>query len=146
LDPKLASAVPAQPKETAQVFVRHIKNCRNKSARKSHRKCCSPKYLYMYQQGKVRRVSAKTSSWTRAGEKGNEIRRLWVEAPHRRKARRDGSPTQLPAAHSPAKHQQATGHNPTSHDTHGDAGPIGMQSDDKRRRERDQHEHREDQA
>jgi len=36
-----------------------------------------PKYLYIYRQGELRRVSTKTSSWTRAEAKADEIRGLW---------------------------------------------------------------------
>lgn len=65
------ASVPVLGKETVEVYVRHLKSCRNKSAGKQHRKCGCPKYLYIYRQGKVRRVSAKTGSWTKAQEQAD---------------------------------------------------------------------------
>lgn len=71
------SVLPIPGKETVEVYVRHLKNCRNKSAGKHHRKCNCPKYLYIYRRGKLRRVSAKTGSWTKAQEQADETRRQW---------------------------------------------------------------------
>lgn len=65
-------------KETVEVFVRHIKRCRNRSRGKDYRKCACPKYLYIYRHGNTQRISAKTNSWVKADKQAQDIRDSWT--------------------------------------------------------------------
>jgi integrase/recombinase XerD len=53
---------------TATVFTRHLPTCKDRKKGGVHRKCGCPKYIYLYEDGKDRMVSAKTRSWERAEE------------------------------------------------------------------------------
>jgi hypothetical protein len=67
-----------QHKNSVDVFVRHIKECPHRSRGRDFRKCKCPKHLYIYKDGVASRVSAKTSSWSEAEKKAQEVRDSWV--------------------------------------------------------------------
>jgi hypothetical protein len=59
-------------KNSVEVFVRHTKNCPQRSSGRDFRKCKCPKYLYIYKNSAASRVSAKTGSWSEAEKKAQE--------------------------------------------------------------------------
>src|SRR5579871_6075537 len=67
-----------QHKNSVDVFVRHTKECPHRSSGRDFRKCKCPKYLYIYKDGVASRISAKTSSWSEAEKKAQEVRDSWV--------------------------------------------------------------------
>jgi hypothetical protein len=65
-------------KNSVELFVRHTRNCPHWSSGRDFRKCKCPKYLYIYKDGTAARISAKTSSWSEAEKKAQEVRDSWV--------------------------------------------------------------------
>jgi integrase len=67
------NAVPAHT-NTIQVFTRHSKKCQKRSQGRYCHNCSCPKWLYIYEDGRKREVSAKTRVWDRAEERARELR------------------------------------------------------------------------
>jgi len=59
--------------ETASVYTRHGADC-PKSSQPYWRRCRCLRYLYIYQNGKSRQISARTRSREKAEQKAHEIR------------------------------------------------------------------------
>jgi hypothetical protein len=59
--------------ETVSVYTRHSAGCA-KNSDPYWRRCRCLKYLYIYQNGTSRQISARTRSWEKAEQKAHEIR------------------------------------------------------------------------
>jgi integrase/recombinase XerD len=57
---------------TTRVYPRHSPKC-SKSSDPNCRRCKCPKWIYIYRDGKDRRVSARTRSWERAEQRARDI-------------------------------------------------------------------------
>lgn len=80
----LAMKTSARRTRTVSVYTRHSQKCLHRS-KPLWKKCGCRKWLYIYEYGKDRNVSAKTRSWEEAERQAREISDSWDPIPVREK-------------------------------------------------------------